>query len=119
MFSCVTLVSDPSISALLPMPPLPSVFDWTEVLTNDAKLCWPGPNLWLLCFRESATDTMLVGLLKLKESFSKHYLTPKVSIKTTIKFGFLEIRQQRRSSLPQHRMLLKQNSTNVSIDVDA
>jgi hypothetical protein len=29
-----------------------------------------------------------------------------------------EIRQQRRSSLPQHRMLLKQNSTNVSIEVD-
>ncbi|KAI6215335.1 hypothetical protein M3Y94_00373700 [Aphelenchoides besseyi] len=31
---------------------------------------------------------------------------------------YAEIRQQRRSSLPQHRMLLKQNSTNVSIDID-
>jgi hypothetical protein len=33
---------------------------------------------------------------------------------------YAEIRQQRRSSLPQHRVaLVKQNSGNVSIDVDA
>ncbi|KAI6240086.1 hypothetical protein M3Y99_00493500 [Aphelenchoides fujianensis] len=31
---------------------------------------------------------------------------------------YSEIRQQRRSSLPQHRLLLKQNSTNVSIDIE-